>query len=351
VTFNCNNIQFANGDVIDGPLHSNDALQINGSTLFTSALTETSWPDTATPAPNPSRRWWGTGTPSRGTAERPGYLPTYAPELALPASNSELKARALEGDGCVYTGETRIRFEGERMRVLSPGTTTAAAGCYDTARPAEEQVVDVPQVVYVDSGIASCTGTGIGYPRADEAIIPGVTTAYDCRAGNAFVQGSVSGRVTVASANDIVVTDDLTTATGTVRTDVIGLVADNNVWVYHPLRALRDAEGNVTGYENLLTREETPYRIEAAILAVRHSFLVQNWGYGAKLSTSDDTALNVTGSIAQRYRGPVGTGSTSASGTGYLKNYKYDSRLRNLSPPFFLKPDAPPWTLTKVSEE
>ncbi len=47
--------------------------------------------------------------------------------------------------------------------------------------------------------------------------------------------------------------------------------------------------------------------------------------------------LSVRGSIAQRWRGIVGTGSSS--GTGYLKDYGYDSRLKFSAPPYF-----PQWT-------
>ena len=41
------------------------------------------------------------------------------------------------------------------------------------------------------------------------------------------------------------------------------------------------------------------------------------------------------GSIAQRWRGIVGTGSIH---TGYIKDYSYDKRLQTTSPPYF-----PPW--------
>ena len=43
-------------------------------------------------------------------------------------------------------------------------------------------------------------------------------------------------------------------------------------------------------------------RIEAAMLAINHSFIVDNYNCGAKLGT-----LTVKGAIAQKYRGAVGT--------------------------------------------
>src|SRR4029453_240389 len=63
----------------------------------------------------------------------------------------------------------------------------------------------------------------------------------------------------------------------------------------------------------------------AAILALGHSFIVQNYDEGAQLGT-----ITVNGVIAQKWRGPVGT----SGGTGYLKGYGYDSRMRYASPPY-----------------
>ena len=36
--------------------------------------------------------------------------------------------------------------------------------------------------------------------------------------------------------------------------------------------------------------------------------------------------------------------------SGYLKNYVYDQRLKNLQPPYFLKPDATPWQVVTVTD-
>jgi 7-keto-8-aminopelargonate synthetase-like enzyme len=150
----------------------------------------------------------------------------------------------------------------------------------------------------------------------------------------------VTGQVTVAAKDDIVVTGDLTMTSGLTGADAIGLVAGNYVWVYHPVNSAN---------HNLLTQAQHPHDIEAAILALRHSFLVQNWERGAALSSSSDAAtkLNVTGSISQKYRGPVGT----TGGTGYLKNYVYDRRLTVLQPPYFLKPVSATWQVANLSDQ
>ena len=63
-------------------------------------------------------------------------------------------------------------------------------------------------------------------------------------------------------------------------------------------------------------------------------------------------SINLNGVIAQKFRGPVGTFS-SGSGTlqtGYNKHYSYDSRLKYLSPPFFLNPTQSAWIRNSYSE-
>ena len=340
----CGEIQWTSNDVIQGPLHSNDALQINGSVLFTDPLTESSWSN-----PPSSNRWWGTGTPSSS-----GYRPVYGAPIPLPSGNTTLlqyvepdadgDAGTPVGPGCYYTGATRIIFTGTTMKVLSPYTTNAPSRCLDTSNRANEQTKNIPPVIYVDSLGTSCaagSSSGVGYPRtaSGESTTVSTTTDYSCNRGTAYVSGSYDTQVTVTAKDDIVVTADVTDADNQTTTNILGLIAGNYVWVYHPV----NGSGN-----NVLTT--AVYNIDAAILALRHSFLVQNWREGSALSTSTATKLNVTGSIAQKYRGPVGTGTGTSASTGYLKNYVYDSRLLVLQPPYFLTPDASPWTVSKISD-
>ena len=86
-------------------------------------------------------------------------------------------------------------------------------------------------------------------------------------------------------------------------------------------------------------------RIDAAILSLQHSFIVDNYNCG-RLGT-----LTVNGAIAQKYRGPVGTGSGGTLATGFLKNYWYDDRLRYRSPPYFLTRSTPPGTSSRSHEQ
>lgn len=345
----CRDIQWVTGDVVDGPLHSNDALWLTGAPLFASARTESSWVKTTDPA----TLWRGGGTPSAGTAAQPGYKPVYEPKIDLPDGNAELlkyvRPKTDTGPnpdtdaarpGCLYKGATRITFVGNQMKVYSPNTTDAPARCLTVASNGSEQTKAIPPVIHVVPATGTCTG--VGYPRTDEHVYSVGTTDYDKCRGTAFVQGRVDGQVTVSAQDDVVVTADLTVDDGATETDVIGLVAGNYVWVYHPVRS----DGS-----NLLPDAETVRNIEAAVLSLRHSFVVQNWFAGAPLSSATPASkLRVHGAIAQKFRGAVGTGSGTSSTTGYLKNYVYDKRFQVLQPPYFLTPKNAPWRAIRLSD-
>ena len=75
-------------------------------------------------------------------------------------------------------------------------------------------------------------------------------------------------------------------------------------------------------------------QIDAALLAIDHSFIVDHYDCGSSLGT-----LTVNGAIAQKFRGAVGT----TGGTGYIKDYNYDDRLRYQEPPHFFDPVQSAW--------
>ena len=102
--------------------------------------------------------------------------------------------------------------------------------------------------------------------------------------------------------------------------------------------------------------------IDAAIMSLNHSFYVQNWSTGGNTSctvahpcaVAGAHSLNINGVITQKFRGPVGTfnGSTTPPTltTGYNKNYAYDTRLKYLSPPYFLSPTQSAWIRISYAE-
>jgi hypothetical protein len=279
----------------------------------------------------------------------------YAPTLPLPDGNNELTKYVepdVDGDGsvgpgCYYTGATRIIFQGTSMRVLSPGTsrTDTPDRCLTVASRSSWQVKPIPPVIYVDSTTATCTAGAVGYPVTGEKVTVGAatdaswgeTTNYDCHRGTAYVEGNVDAQVTVAGSDDVVVTNDLTLADGGNGTDVVGLIAGGYVWVYHPINS---AGNNLPTYNKVKN-------IEAAILSLRHSFVVQNWDQGQYLGS-----LRVFGAIGQKLRGPVGANDPdTGQKNGYLKDYEYDTRFKDIQPPYFLKPAANLWQVLTVTDK
>lgn len=337
-------IQFAGGDVISGRMHTNDAILIGGKPRFDGRATS-AWPAGATPAP-PSWGLYRRGATS-DAPDTAGSRPTYGDLIPMPRSNDAIRRqadRALGGQGCLYRGPTEIVFQaGGGYRVTSPrtaGTSGATGDCFSAVAGA---TVAGPAngVIYVDPDPgATCDPSGrvLGtYPVA------GDITRYDCRAGDVFVSGVVRGAYTAASSSDVVVVDDLTYRDD--AKDVLGLVATNNVEVYHPVQKCTGGAGCQSGYASIPTglEDDGAARISAAVLSVNHSFTVQNYDKGVRF----DAPLTVFGGIYQRYRGPVGTGAPS----GYVKAYSYDPKLTAVPPPAFLYPQGSSWAAVGYSEE
>ena len=340
----CRDITWISGDVVNGPFHTNDRWVTSGAPSWLAATSGSS------PSPLYTS---SSGTPTYAVA------PFYQPPLQLPPTNSAIRVQAdytVGNTGCLFTGPTQIVLTGATMSVRSPYTRQSGTGCGTWPR-ATAQTINIPAngVVYVQnvpsSGPNAFTGSScptsissttlptpvpLGYPIASD-----VTTGYGCRHGDVFIEGNLDGRLTVAADDTVIITWNLTRQSSAPNSDdLLGLVANNFVQIYHPV----DEDEN-----NLDTRPGTSGTqtfsnptIQAAMLSVGHSFIVQNYGDGSPIGT-----LNVFGAIAQLFRGPVGTfatvGGVPTVQSGYLKNYVYDTRLQFISPPHFLDPVAAEW--------
>jgi hypothetical protein len=327
----CVRISFVTGDTINGPLHSNDTLSINGSPRFNGkATTAYTGAMSCSASTTYTWRWYGLS----GCGDTPQFQsgdPEPVPILPLPSTNTAIKTetdRSAGKTGCLYNGPTRIVLNSSgTMTVTSPFTTAAAyASCVGT-----NVALPTNGVIYVQNvpstQTATCTGSQnrLGYP------ISGDVTTYGCRNGDAFVSGTLRGRLTVAAENNIVIVGNTTyQTTGAASTDMLGLVANQFVQVYHPVNS---SGTNLASF--------TSPQIHAAMLALGHSFIVQNYDEGAQLGT-----ITVNGGIAQKWRGPVGT----SGGTGYLKNYGYDSRLQYASPPYVMDIADTPYRTSQWAE-
>ncbi len=360
----CVNIQFAGGDVINGPMHTNDRILTGGAVRF-KGTTTTSWPDCAK-----------TGSAKKCYEKAGGSNPifekgvSYRPEIELPTTIGDLRQYVngtnplVPRTGCLYTGPTRIKLIAtsathSTMEVWSPYSRTALnPGCGNAASfassPNTSQTMTIPHnslIIVQDipasapftvkqNANGSCqTGTISVYPQADDWN----ETLSDarCRYGTLYVEGTLKGRLTLVADNNIIITDHLTYNGGKTGTDSLGLIAGNSVKIYHPVKKSGNNFSDMNRPESKGLFKNAV--VHASILTLMHSFNVQAWDKG---STSGLGKLNLFGSFAQRYRGPVAL----TSGTGYEKNYEYDTRLRYAPPPYFLDPVRSSWGIKAYGE-
>lgn len=348
----CTDITFVSADAIDGPLHSNDAILVCGSARF-NGETSTSW------SGENGARYRAKG----GCAGAPSFARSGDPKqvvpLAMPPSNSALKAEVAVGEGgCLYTGPTRIKLNANAsMSVKSPFSRHTSDPSCPTNGTGPLPTNGVVYVQNVPSSSADPNFTNgcpfdvsgrkhpLGLPQ------PNDVNTYGCRDGDAFVEGTLDGLLTIAAENDVVVTWSTTYRDGLDGDDLLGLIANNYVEIYHPVRCTSHGAGSSCNLDADFpgeTARGTSFGdplVQAAILSLNHSFRVQMHGAGRGLGT-----LRVQGAIAQRYRGPVGTNNSGTIVSGCAKDYVYDQRLKYLSPPRFLDPVASAWGVATWAE-
>ncbi len=299
----CTEIQFPSGDTIAGPMHTNDELLVCGSPTLGRAGDRIEMS-----AADPGYRV------ASGCTDAPNFVgkrTAPATSLSMPPSNTGL--RNLAAADYRFTGRTAITLNGTTMSVAN-----AAFGTKTLALPPPNGVI------YVSSG--TC---GTPYRLIQDAAKP-------AGCGEATVRGTYAADLTIGADDDIVVDGNVTRS----GDSMLGLIANNFVRVSH--RVTNRSGWSCDNHASTLTN----VTIDAAILALQHSFIVDNYFCGDPLGT-----LTVNGAIAQRFRGPVGTGTQAAPATGYIKAYTYDDRLKFREPPNFLDPVQASWMVVRVTEQ
>jgi hypothetical protein len=342
-------------DVVNGPLHTNDELQLCGYPRFgrspqdsievsgpgrslTSSETAATvgWrASCSSSAPNVNFTTTGT------LKSKLGVWRPNAPTLTLPPSNSQLRKDT----------DPAYRFKGP-TKITMNGTTMTVTGKREDGTQLTNAVVSIPAdgSIYVSHNNDPLTGTGSnqvggGCGATYNPIAPYGTTAVPVPpgCGNLEIQGTYSVSVTVGAENDIIIKDDVRR---TASTDVLmGMISNNFIRVYHPVKNLDTNSSG--GYDCDNNGGPAPnVTIDAAILSLAHSFLVDNYFCGATIGT-----LTVTGAISQKFRGPVGTSSNGDPQSGFIKSYTYDDRFRFRSPPKFVDPVAAGWQVQLYTEQ
>lgn len=328
----CTEISFSSNDKVNGPLHTNDSsVQICGNPTFgrqdRNDVFEVSG---ASPgyviAANAS-------CPSTSTPTFKGTKTFKASTLNAPPQNSDLAD--LAGPSFTFRGQTCLKFHGASVDVYTgqawKGTGKIACTGTATTKALTGPTGPPNGVIYIGGDTTKgCT--------AVEGVVQNYGSSSGC--GDVAVEGDYGGSVTVGAENDIIVTGNVTQTADT--NSMLGLIATNFVRVYHPVGATTSS----CGTNNEPSDWTAVTTIEAAILALNHSFMVDNYSCTDLIGT-----LKVTGAIAQKFRGTVATGSAGGTGTGYKKDYWYDDRLKIREPPNFLDPVKTSWRVVRETEQ
>lgn len=310
-----NGVYFRTGDRVEGWMYTNDSLYIAGGPIFAGQVNSAEDP---------------------GVVKASGY--TYAPQFLAPPNKIIAPSPVVPMGNLVNTNQiTLIQTKAGQ----ATGVTLPANG----GKPY--------RAIFKIDGTVAIQPAKVAAPVA-ESDWGTVTTKVLSATNGAFyspetihVKGVVKGQVTLAAATnkDIIVIDDLTYAYfgpmadgATYRnkvssvdlndpafTDKVGLIAGRDILVQPP----KIASGSNWGALG------TDVYLQASICAVSGSFgtgtYVESGSTRYYKDATPQKTLHTLGGIAQQTRGAVGT----LSGTGFYKDYRYDTRFTNAPPPHF----------------
>ena len=308
-------VWWTDDDVVNGPLHTNGTLNIDGDPTFNGEVSY-----------------------SRNLNIRSGSNPTYTAgepfkrnPLEFPNNNSELKTWAEAPGGYYYQGRTCILINGDRLLIRNQDN------------PIEDRPLPSNGVIYVDN-------------------LNNEMDKWDLDSGNIFLSGELNGSLTIAAQNTIYITahdptnwSNLDTTGGITyanptldenNDDLLGLVSQRNIeilhhgWPRYTYWTDHWSESNDVSVDDIT--------IEAAIFALDGSFSFEDHDEGGSKGT-----ITVNGPIVQKDRGPVATFSSyyGYNISGYdTKDYSHDPRMAFDTPPHFLEPANAGWEVLNWRE-
>ena len=341
-------INWVSGDTMDGPSYTNDQYLVysgNDPTFGranTDDQTESSAPTKSVCVnSNCQKAVFQGGTPASVAGAESIPLPQSVSSTQL-LSDAEASG---DNPPNVFQGTTTITLNtssnGTESATVSncPGSTSTAA-C--TSGWVNNTLTSVPSIIYVQSE-SGCPSTYSASTYATNS-----QGQYYGPCGDVYIHGSYDEPLTIVSDHDIIIVGNtsssicytptsaceaspgLTTNTDSsgdpIGNATLGLVASDFVRVMHPATNGINTPQAIT--------------IDAAILTLQHSFMVDNYSSGAANPQPD---LTVHGAIAQRYRGIVGT----VGSAGYIKNYHYDDRLKVILPPYLFSISTAGWEVSR----
>lgn len=316
------------GDTVNGPLHTNGNLYINGTDGSGSG-----------PTFNGPVTYSGSLEMSRGTANFFNNIdPQKANALVFPAINKDLIDYA-GIDGCSFEGRTCIYINGSSLKILYYDKYSKSFKIKNMSIPANG-------VIYVGGG----TGN-----------------KFDPDTANVFVSGKLDGRLTIIALNDIYITaydptdwqqpkssgEPQGTKTDGLKyqgdisnlgtlDDMLGLIAGGYVRILH----YNWPSNTKPFYWSTYDVAPNNININAAIFALQKSFEFESYDQDNPKGT-----ITLFGSITQNNRGAVGQFNNGGIVHGYSKSYTHDARMAYDMPPHFLQPMNSGWEIRSWKEQ
>jgi hypothetical protein len=272
-------VWFTTGDSLDGRVHANDQVRIDGDPWFGMKVTSA----------------------QNSMSIRSGSHPTFeagyelgVARVSMPTSAAflaDLQSKASSGGlSCGALSGTSAKYEVELARSGQYG--------YLSYRAYRKSGSSYSWTSWTTVNLSSINGVAWFGSRVD-------------------MKGILDGQLTLGCAADVYITDDVRYRNSTAGRgpntgcdDLLGICSAKNVVV-------ADNTANRSSCE-----------IHAHIMALDKSFYVQNHSSGGPRGN-----LIVHGGIAQQTRGAVGTFSGDVVTNGYSKRYHFDRRLASWSPP------------------
>lgn len=210
--------------------------------------------------------------------------------------------------------------------------------------------------------------------------------------GDAYIEGTLTGKLSIVSENDVIVSGNLTYMTP--ASDAASLVAKNNVRVYHPVACTdptatatttgycpNDTTGlspidqlkfNASNFSSHPSRQYTNLRgdlqaltVSSAVYALTGSFIVDNYNRGegydplGALAANGLKTLTLVGGVYQLHHGAAGvqweiaSSSTIRPTSGYSTTIAWDSTLQTRNLPYVPTPSGSngsnPWQIVSTS--
>lgn len=279
-------IYFTSGDVLNGPVHTDGTIHIDGNPVFNGKVTSPNKPELQ----KGSKPVYNKGTDFNAD---PIDLPVQVPKLADAASSGGLR----------FTQPIKVDFFNDNSGGTDVGKVNISTGV------ASKNCVKKGYFGCIKYETSYTWNSPTSYNLSD---YNGIISSSE----NVLVEGTLNGDYTVHSEKNVEIMGDIKYFDDPQQdpgsNDFLGIVSEGNTIVD---KNAQKAHGS---------KDVT---IQASIMALGDSFKVEDYNQGSERGT-----INLLGGLIQYKRGPVGTFSSYGGYTGYKKNYTYDQRFLGRSP-------------------